>query len=219
MALPSGWEGSRGLHHVEDVVRSCCYGQQCEVGRGLRPLHLRADGVSSVWWGGGRGWQVGLPGALTSHFWLNLHPSISRVPTRGKKNSKPPSQRAVFPQFSHLPICLSVICLCVCPPTTHFFLFPSSLTNGSSARSRERSRAWLVGPSRDAPGTQREEPPGRGHSSRVPTTWRDCTHWRSRSLIHAFRTPLELLLDSGTMSGVGAMEVSQAAALPAPRGT
>lgn len=162
---------------------------------------------------------MGLPGALTSHFWLNLHPSISRVPTRGKKNSKLPSQKAVFPQFSHLPICLSVICLCVCLPTTHLFLFPSSLTNGSNARSRERSRAWLVGPSRDAPGTQREEPPGRGHSSRVPTTWRDCTHWRSRSLIHAFRTPLELLLDSGTMSGVGAMEVSQAAALPAPRGT
>lgn len=37
---------------MEDVVQSCCYGQQCEVGRGLGLLHLRADGVSSVWWGG-----------------------------------------------------------------------------------------------------------------------------------------------------------------------
>lgn len=102
-------------------------------------------------------WEV--VGRWGSHFWLNVHPSVSRVPTRGKKNSKPPPQRAVFPQFSHLPISPSVICLCVCPPTTHLFLFPSTLINGSSTRFQGKG----AGPGSVGLHVMLREPSGKSH--------------------------------------------------------
>lgn len=121
------WATVRGGVGAEVPASEGRWGELCLVGAEPR---LCVCGV-----GGGSGWQMGLPGALASYFWLSLHHLISRVATRGKKIQSHHPKGQCFLSFPTCPsLCLSSVCVSVHLSPTYLFLLPSTLINGSSTR-------------------------------------------------------------------------------------
>lgn len=143
------------------------------------------------------------------------------------EKNKTPNHHPKGKCFVHLPTLPPLICPRVCPPT-HPSVLSSTLSHSGSPRrqgeGKQGSRRWeaglTTGPAEkldDTLGTQREEPPRRGCSGWGLTAWWGRTHWRIIHSLVSFENILKLLLDSGPMLVAGAVQVSKAVAIAAPR--